>query len=897
MTVWLSKMIGVDSLQLTRLSIILKLSIFGGLFVHLVYYTSYMATVDGSSRIDVLMWAGMDGDNLEESSVDETLCYPATMWQKDYIFNPSWTYVNNTCMPLCPPSQLMDSCVTADESSTFSVKKNWVFWATYLKQEFFAVGPEAKDVPASRGAFVMETHRRKAYIKYGYSLPDKMLYSEDSPTSTDNILTLLVGADGEVLDAMEPSPHVELSWTGLLALTEQPDLMDSALPAAGKNLLPDAFMPEGPLGRLAGLLLELQIDCRNDHSKFEVSVPDEWDGPICTMAVVPPEIVRPWPTFERNSMADAEKMVRRRIYHGLYLKSVPIGTFYFFDFETLYFWSVAGMVVMRVPDIIIRILSLHFLGHLSHIYKRVVLERFCIVRELAVFASSVVAGTHAFDAVSNGAQLTQLGFAEWMAEMTLREVRLDTSKAAELVKTCYIEMLAMGDAQIDSGRNSSLYATVIGQLCGKTEAGDLEPAHHTEIDVYTWLCSVMASSRITIPHVAKLFDKDRHPSYVEWLFMPAKIRARLVRSTSPSTQGLTRSNACKELSYLEMDSAMQRVMTRARASLAMSATATARSMATNEDQDEKENKEEQKKPEAQEEQEEQNEQEEQEEEEAEIGDVRAEIANLRRQTWHTVHALSHAVRSLNEDVWLLRQAKEAPDRQLTATAVSAPLEPPSALVGTETKRCLDELTAHLNALEVVPHTATEALPRQQPATLPGAGLQQQRMCLQEEANEQIEVYIDRRIEKSIEERIERLERELSAQRHHLDDIAERFGALLVNMTKAPSSNALQRVVGTPHGNVHSSGLSSMSRLPPPPSIETTVVLPPPSRMEADTFAVSTTHTTEAPSTIVALARTGGTQLGGRANTRPLAKAAPPALASDFIEAAPFDEKQVSAHCL
>eukprot|EP00811_Abedinium_folium_P030205 NODE_481_length_3001_cov_5.643354.p1 GENE.NODE_481_length_3001_cov_5.643354~~NODE_481_length_3001_cov_5.643354.p1 ORF type:complete len:874 (+),score=159.39 NODE_481_length_3001_cov_5.643354:49-2670(+) len=850
MAVWLSKSIGVESRQLTWLLIAMKLGIVAGLLVQLVYFTSYAAVVDGSSLIETLLWTGLDPDDeMEEYSVDEALCDSATMWQKDYCFDSAcvWSYVNNTCMPLCPPGRLSDECMTTDEGHTYSEMKDWVFWGTYLTQEFFSVGPEAKNVSSSGGAFVMGTHRRTVTLQYGYSRPEYVLYPEESPASTDRILTLLVDADGEVYDALEPSHHIRFSWTSLLAASGHRELMDSALAAAGENLLPGAFMPEGPLGRLAGLVLHLEIDCTNAKSLELTSAHDDWGGPICTMGIVLPKVVKPWPSFERTLPANAEQVVRRRYFHGIYIASHPTGEFYFFDFYYLYLWFLSGMVVMRVPGNIIRILSLYFLGHLSLMYKRVVLEHFCIVKELAVFASSLVANTHAFYGVSNGASLTMLRVAEWMAQTTANEVDLDMSEATDFVKTCYTEMLETGHAHTVARERASLCTSVFGELLdvGKTVTDDDEVGEDRQIDVYAWLRCMMASARITIPDLTKLFDKDRQRSCMELFFMPPKIRARRFGSVH-SPKSLSRANDCEGMAALSEHAAiLELMMSRRRPSLIAEEEETATAIATEEDQEDNkeqeegmaalsehaailevmmsrrrpsliaeeetataiateedqdhEDKKEQEKPEAQEEQEEQKEQEEQ---GANLGDVRADMADLRRQTWHTVHALCRAVRSLSEDVRLLKQAKEEPDGQLAAAAVLTPFEPRSALVGDETKRCLDELAAHLNALEGL-DIATEALPRQQP-------------CLQREADERSEV-----AKKPIEERIVQLEGELSALRHNLDNISECFGALVANMTTATSPNTLQCVVGKPHGSV------SMNSSPPPPSIETTTVMPSP----------------------------------------------------------------------
>eukprot|EP00811_Abedinium_folium_P034674 NODE_7537_length_1570_cov_3.331947.p1 GENE.NODE_7537_length_1570_cov_3.331947~~NODE_7537_length_1570_cov_3.331947.p1 ORF type:complete len:274 (-),score=28.54 NODE_7537_length_1570_cov_3.331947:747-1568(-) len=218
------------------------------------------------------------------------------------------------------------------------------------------------------------------------------------------------------------------------------------------------------------------------------------------------------------------------------------------------------MVVMRVPGTIIRILSLYFLGHLSVMYKRVVLERFCIVKELAVFATSLVANTHAFYEVSDGTSLTMLRIAEWMAQTTASEADLDTSEAMNFVKTCYIEMLETGHANI-MARDNALCATVYGELLDVFQAvtkQDVFDEEDRQIDVRAWLRCTMASSRLTIPHLTKLFDTDRTLSCIERLFMPPKIRARLIKSTSPRLP-LNRSRS-KGLRVLAEDSAALEMM-------------------------------------------------------------------------------------------------------------------------------------------------------------------------------------------------------------------------------------------------------------------------------------------------------------------------------------------------
>eukprot|EP00811_Abedinium_folium_P032521 NODE_555_length_2934_cov_5.915212.p1 GENE.NODE_555_length_2934_cov_5.915212~~NODE_555_length_2934_cov_5.915212.p1 ORF type:complete len:610 (-),score=209.41 NODE_555_length_2934_cov_5.915212:530-2359(-) len=234
--------------------------------------------------------------------------------------------------------------------------------------------------------------------------------------------------------------------------------------------------------------------------------------------------MRPWLSFELTHIIQAGVTLWRR-YQGLRVEVVPGGLNEEFDISSLYNWGINTTVVMGIPRILLFYIATRFLGNLSQIYRRRVVEPFSLVAELATVPVHLMNNTAAYyELVDDASGLSKAQFTTWMVDALRGQCRyLDHREVQRLVDICY-QQVARQSPKLDIEHGSSkgvgvhLTAKALGYERKQTNI-QIEL-----IDQSAFLHCAMNGSGISLPHVVTLFDNDRKLWCLERFFMPRALK-------------------------------------------------------------------------------------------------------------------------------------------------------------------------------------------------------------------------------------------------------------------------------------------------------------------------------------------------------------------------------------
>jgi len=179
-------------------------------------------------------------------------------------------------------------------------------------------------------------------------------------------------------------------------------------------------------------------------------------------------------------------------------------------------WAIDAYVFMKLPAFLCRLLAMHFLGHLSCIYRNVCHTNFRLSSEIAKLAVQMMSSMATFDQLANIENSISLSDMcrrlSWLAK-GFREV--STLEVHTFVAMIFMVVLGMdGKMRRIVDRNHKITEEEIHQ--------DL--IFSSKVGMKEFMLASFSSSRIDLLQIVKLMDQDRTLGPLERLFLPEVIR-------------------------------------------------------------------------------------------------------------------------------------------------------------------------------------------------------------------------------------------------------------------------------------------------------------------------------------------------------------------------------------
>lgn len=446
----------------------------------------------------------------------------------DYQWDPLgvWTYTNHSCLPLCEAGVAecmnpMDNYIPLSDSSGMFV--------TQIMETTLIAGVDPGSAAKFRNYFVPTVEALGVGFTYSYDVPEEVVSSNNlvnvggsstlAGSSTEDVLTVLLDQEGSPWRTLRPSPSIDLTVPELLWLAGDEGLLDSFAHYAGPNQLQGAEHSQGPLARIAGVSLSLEVSCHNSH---QIDVPDDWDGAVCYVAVSHDKR-RGWTSTQRRDSFEGGE--RQWVYHGILIKSSTGGSLDFFDLNNIFLNIVSYLVLLSLPKKALRVLVVRLLGPFSRIYKGVLYEKFNIMEQVGGMATRLMGNSSTFvdlqdcgdDASGTGGGISKRRMGERLKEAVRhRSSILDDGEVEQLVNFCFN---AISNSSIYQGirPSKSFFMQVIGK--GREPEQKYREADAViNIDQFNIACS--STEPIGFEAIVELFDRDRSIRRLERFFMP-----------------------------------------------------------------------------------------------------------------------------------------------------------------------------------------------------------------------------------------------------------------------------------------------------------------------------------------------------------------------------------------
>jgi len=492
--------------------------------IKLWVYKDYASIIAIGRDIDVTTWVPTPpADKLDSISAAvkaSSLC--TQPHRADYMWGTGYNYTNHKCIDVCGSQSYGSGCLYPNELY-IDEGPSQKFFVSHYSQEVFSPNPSERS-PAKH---FINTALEAMSITLSYSVwisPDVKKNTFPPPSAMEEqpaVSTIILNSQGEQTETLRPSGKgIEVSISYLLKLSGRADWLDNPQPRAGANVLPDAFYPQGPLGRISGIAIDVDVACYNSQGiprGLDTSGIETSNG-VCTAQVRPS--TQPWTI--KDVTLHSGTTLRRRVNHGIRVRIRTRGEFRHPDVFSIMNFIVSCLVLMRVPLMFTQFITTFLLGHLSDMYNRVIYERFDFGEQVAGMSARIMANSVAFleleDSVGG---FSKKRMAERLKE-SLRECKeMDADEINSFVDFCFHAMVNHKSYSSDESLHSEII-TAFGVNSGGSQ--EFEDENHTRINIDSFMIACSSSDMIGFGDVVTLFDRNRKISCFEKWATPAYIK-------------------------------------------------------------------------------------------------------------------------------------------------------------------------------------------------------------------------------------------------------------------------------------------------------------------------------------------------------------------------------------
>jgi len=343
-------------------------------------------------------------------------------------------------------------------------------------------------------------------------------------SSANNIYTLFFDSKGNAKRAVPPQSNIRLTIPELLQFAGKN--LDTQYPGPGANQKPGAHLLGGPIARISGLELTLEIECTNDWSHDHL-IPKSWHGQVCDIQVK--DLLQGWASRRSFDQMNASGAASYRQEHGIRIKSRPGGIFIFPSLSILLVQLTSAMVILGIPKTLVALVTVHLLGMLSRVYKQVLYEHFDLRRQVGGMITRLMVNSAVFvelsdirDRRSGGVGISRRRMGERMREVLKLRESLDHAEIEQLVDYCFRSIVH------EEEKNDTLLTELTGRVKHQ-RASQIDNNEVINIDEFSISCS--SNEKVKFTTVATLFDADRHRTHLEKWFTPYMFKRYMRYST------------------------------------------------------------------------------------------------------------------------------------------------------------------------------------------------------------------------------------------------------------------------------------------------------------------------------------------------------------------------------
>jgi len=229
-----------------------------------------------------------------------------------------------------------------------------------------------------------------------------------SGTSSADTLTVILDATGKPRRRVLPDGGgISIKMKELLEFAGRTNWLYEAQVELGPNYKEGAALPEGPVGRLTGIRVTLQIKCYNPTNVPHFLGAQDWLGPVCTVQTEPSIPNWVWMRLT-HSRGGCTRHVK---YHGVIVSVEAEGALRIFDLKAVLTFLVESIVLISLPSSLFRFIATGCLGHLSRIYEGVVNQKFSLSQHIASTAMHLMSSSVSYNKLADtedGISLSQM---------------------------------------------------------------------------------------------------------------------------------------------------------------------------------------------------------------------------------------------------------------------------------------------------------------------------------------------------------------------------------------------------------------------------------------------------------------------------------------------------------
>jgi len=521
-------------------------------------FEQYSKKVPLAGHVKVNLWptgiVGSDSLQRLQSVTQENLQKPFCQkaHEFDFWWDSSRKYSNHTCATFCmSPSQT--NCLSSLDAFV-DEGPDQILLTTQVQKTFVPRLMDGKDLQ-TQNFFVPSTEALGIGFAYSFDLPSEKIHAKNADwilgkpknlagSSRKNVLTVMVDHEGKPIKVKKPdNANIELTVPELLKMAGKPDWLDSL--GEHENTMPGARLKTGPLMRISGATLALEVTCHDSHrGDVEHLLGGSWVGPACYVSAHDGNRWYPWSSASRREPtedAGGAKGDHLYVYHGLRVVAKGDGEFTVIDINNTYHHLVSFMVLMGLPKVLVLFFAVTFLGHFSKIYKGVIMEEFSIFEQVAGMATRLMSTSATFVDLEQGAageNGEHCGIPKGRMRERLREAlkhrggKLDKKEVESFVNFCF---RAVSSNNVKKKVVRPTKSFLIDALGGACEHSEENHSDHIDIDCFSKACSSL--DKIKFEAVVKLFDRDRRVFALEHFFMPPYMRKYLTEVDAARVRG------------------------------------------------------------------------------------------------------------------------------------------------------------------------------------------------------------------------------------------------------------------------------------------------------------------------------------------------------------------------
>jgi len=477
----------------------------------------------------------------------------------DYVWGPDTerTYFGHACRPVCNAGIKHRDCYMRVELE--QLHEDGVFFVTEVFEVPMTDG-QGNQTNGAQRLFTPFEHVYRFSFMYSFDYPQEELRSVNnlwlaqSYTGSSNTETLTVVLDEGYREARRVQPSssgISFGLQELFELAGAEGALDKSQPTLGKNYLLGAGVADGPVGRLTGIELLLNLHCYNEANVPRSIDRKDWKGHICTVRVSmsPPRWVstRAFPTVNG--------VVYDTHYHGVRVRVIATGSLRLFDMVELLAFIARVVVLLRLPRMMFAYLISTCLGKLSTIWKGILIEEFSIPKHLCSLAIDVITKNqmfHLLSGQSEGVTLRQM--TKLVAEAFQDYKNLDYSEVHAFTLFCFslaydMDTYRKGKDKRVSGKimNSFEWLPCCKPAIGSEHSGIMSSSDvmACNLDITQFTAASCMAHEVELKHAVQLFDKDAGQTFMERLVTPGWMRRHVlqahdvVTSADPADHGET----------------------------------------------------------------------------------------------------------------------------------------------------------------------------------------------------------------------------------------------------------------------------------------------------------------------------------------------------------------------